>query len=279
MKKILYGFLSLAALTFVSCDYNNPNDGGFGDDPQSGWIQFDEDKVTTFVLSGTVTEFSVPVTLMAPVNTDGLTVNYQITDIEGVTAGYVTYTGQVEVPKNTVTGNIQFSIPADALTSCVKYKITLTGTSRSNVQVGLIDDVKPIEHVVTIGKGRDSFIGTYDALETPGDWEYTMTVTAGEEPNELLVHNLYDADEVTKIYLDPVSFTGTVSYPFFEENYLLSNDDGDFYVTDDFIGIGGEDEDVPSFFDPCSNSLDLSFLLTSDGTTVGAQARVVMTKQ
>lgn len=261
MKKTIYSLvLSFVALAFVGCS-DDLNEGRFGNDPQSGWLQFDVP--TTVVVSGLATEFTVPVALHAPVNKDGLTVTYTVTDVEGSTAGMLMHSGEVTIPKNELVGEIAFSIPETALSSCVKYMITLTSSSRDNVQVGLGDGEKPITHLVTIGKGRDAFLGTYEA----NGGEYTSVVTAGDAPNELVVSNLLDEGGTTTIFLDPVSHFGTVSYPGFSLNLLFEDGGaGPVFVSDDYAtfrdDVELEDRGV-SIFDPCNQTLDLTFFLIS----------------
>lgn len=291
MKKVIYGFfLLIASLSFVGCeDYNNPNEGNFDPDTQSGWVQFDI--AETAVLTGSITEFSIPVRLYAPVNTAGLEVTYTVTDVSGSTAGLLTYTGTASVPKNSLTGNITFAIPQQAVTSCVEFMITLTGTSRNNVQVGLAEGVHPITTNVVL-TSRDLFIGEYDVFETVyGDlsgngFEYTSEVTAGDAPNELIVSNLWDADNnsETRIYLDTYN---TITYPAYTQNYLDDIEGFPTYVSNDFTGLAGMDPDDASVVIPEASTFGcgtftLNFFLYFQGADVPVSTdnfSAVFTKQ
>ena len=264
MKKILYSFLSFAALTLVGCDYNNPNDGRFGNEPQSGWVQFEDESVgmPTYVLSGASAEFTVPVQLSAPVNKDGVTVNYTIADVDGGSASsLLTYTGEMEIPANSLVGYITFGLPAEAFTSCASFEITLTGTSDSNVTVGIATEdgnAKPVKHTVTIGKGRDSFIGNYTSLESTG----VVSIAAGDKPNEIVVTNLLNLGSTFSLFLDISSYGGHVTFPYFTENYLTTDATvGNQYAADVVKQGALVTKSDNNFFNPCSNTFDLNFVI------------------
>lgn len=287
MKKIFYCILTIVtALSIISCDYNNPNEDKFGLDSEGGWIQFEHSN--TYVLSGIQTEFTVPVKLMAPTNKAGLEFNYTITDVDGNIDGIIGYTGTGTVPKNSVDGNIVFTLPEAELTSCVTFTITLTTTSRSNVQVGLEDNSKPISHTVTVGRGRNSLLGTYDAIED-NSFTYTTIVSAGEQPNELIVNNVYGtvADSETRIFLQVVSRNdlGIVSYPNFLGNFLYNdNSVGDIFISNDWATFFPTDDTIPrtSTFDICTGDFDLYFFLVYGEAPLyetSGRINLVMTKQ
>ncbi|WP_297332052.1 hypothetical protein [Flavobacterium sp.] len=284
MKKIFYSILTIVtALSIASCDYNNPNEDRFGLDSESGWLEFEV--ANTYVISGLQTEFTVPVKLMAPTNKSGLSFNYTITDVDGTLDGVVGYTGTGSVPKNSVDGSIVFTLPEAELTSCVTFTITLTSTSRSNVQIGLEDNSKPITHTVTVGRGRNFLLGNYNTIED-GTFTYTTVVSAGEAPNEIIVNNIYDAnpDSETQLFLQAVSRSadGMVSYPNFLNNYLFTNSNvGDLYVSNDYATFF--DEEAPSStIDACSGVFDLNFFLVygdPGAYETTNTINVVMTKQ
>ena len=284
MKKILYCFLSFAALSMVSCDMNNPNEDKFDGDPQKDYVEFAYEATT--VLTGSTTQFTVPVVLEAPVN-KGLTVNFTITDVEGTTAGYVSHTGKASIPSGQLTGNLVFNIPQTALTSCTTFEITLTGTSRDNVELGFNGEGQ-LTHTVVLGLGRDSFLGTYDVLED-GEFEYEAVVTAGEAPNELVIANLFDVDpdSQTRIFLNSSgSANNNVVFPLYDQNYLFTSNNpaqGDVYISNDFEGIQGISH-IGSSFDSCDLTLNLNFfLLFGPGQDIanpdGGAINAVFTKQ
>ena len=154
MKKLIYLSSISFMLLLVSCDMNDKNVGRLdSEDPQSGWVQFDDELVGAEVTTvyGAVDAISLPVKLYAPVNKDGLEVSYTITDVVGNSSAIVPErTGIVEIKKNTVgnvvvVGDLVININPDAgLESNVEFDVTLTGTNRSNVEVGLSDNSKPV---------------------------------------------------------------------------------------------------------------------------------------
>lgn len=278
MKKILYSFLSFAALTLVACDYNNPNDGRFGNDPETGWVQFEEVSLEfneqvissdSYVLSGASTEFTVPVQLSAPVNKNGVTVNYTIADVDGGSASsFLTHTGEMEIPANSLVGYITFGIPAEALTSCMSFDITLTSTSDSDITVGIPTaegNAKPITHRVTIGKGRDSFIGSYTDAIGGG----TVTIVAGDKPNEIVINNLQNGGSSISFFLDISSYGGSITYPYYDANFLgIDPDLGNLYASDVYKQ-GALVRTVYSYFDPCTNVIMLEyFTLDANGMDI-----------
>ena len=281
MKKI-YCFLSIAALAFVGCDMNDPNADKFGADTQKGFVEF-QSEATNVITGGGQTQFSVPVVLDAPVNSSGLTVNYTVADISGSTAGYITHSGKVSIPSGELVGNIMFTIPDSERTDCPSFQITLTSTSRGNVTVGLNEESQ-ITHIVKLGRGRDSFVGTYDVVE--GDDEYVAEITVGEAPNELIISNLFDIDDesTTSVFLVSGSSTDNVVFPTFTENFLFASTNpaqGNVYVSSDFTLPSSSDGiHIGSFFDACNQSLTLNYFLVfgpeqeltdpNDGTSINA---------
>lgn len=261
MKKLINKifFVAFGALALVSCtNDNNPNEDHFGSDKQGGWIQF-EDQGTTYVVSGLTTEFKIPVLLGAPVNTDGLTFTYTITDVQGSTAGYLSHSGTGMIPKNSREGYILFNIPAEQQTSCREFLITLTGTSRPNVQIGLGSNERPITRNVVIGRGRDSYIGNYNVVE--GTFVFNTVVTAGEQPNEIVIQSLggWTATSLTSAFLTPVSTSAEI---------LLGNSSNNFLFEDSGVDIFAANPDPTisvSSYDPCSSNFVVTYDLV-DGT-------------
>lgn len=273
-------FVAFGAIALVSCNLNDPTDGTFGDDPNSGWVQF-ENNVPFIAVSGLTTEFDVPFTLMAPVNTEGLLVNFTITDVQGSSAGFLTHTGVGEVPKNTRNGKLHFSIPNTELTTCREFLITLTTTSRANVSVGLNNGTeKQITRRLIIGKGISSFLGAYTVIEDE-TYTYTSIITAGDAPNELRVSNVYGENPAsqTSVFIEPASVGGLASFGPYLGNEIVPN-----------VFASGLDEqsedwkvDFTNYFDSCSNSLNLFFKLidSDEGEVEGSDAapiNIVLTK-
>lgn len=273
MKKLINKifFVAFGALALVSCtNDNNPNEDHFGSDKQSGWIQF-EDQSTTFVVSGLVTEFKVPVFLGAPVNTDGLTFTYTITDVQGSTAGYLSHSGTGVVPKNSREGYISFNIPADEQTSCREFLITLTGTSRANVVIGLGNNERPTTHNVVISRGRSSFVGNYAVVED-GSYNYNTVVMAGDQPNELVIQGLGDwsPSSQTSVFITPVSTGSEILLGNFSNNFLFMNGPDPIF---------GDNSDLGSTFDPCTGVFTINYILTDvDGGQLSDSFADVFTK-
>lgn len=241
MKKLIFGLLSFAALSVVSCDYNDPNEDKFGNDPQAGWVQFEEEGVTYYSVtpgSGTDAQFetSVPVVILNPlnrgVNLDGLTVSYTIEDVSG-SSSFIVSQGNFTLEKGVVSASIPFTIPASAQVSCTEFLITLTSTNRTDVSVGFeSNDI--LTHRVIVGSvNRDSFIGTYDVVQDEGGSisEYQSNVTAGAEPNELVLTNMYDGTPSSQTHVF-INTDGTLSFPDFIENFLFTagGDTGNVYL-------------------------------------------------
>lgn len=293
MKKLLKNIFIVAfgAVALVSCNDNDPNDGHFGDDASSGWIQFPGDiEAETYVVSGLATEFDIPVILEAPINDDGLTFTYSITDVQGSTAGYIAQTGTGYIPKDSRSGNIRMTIPSDQLTSCKEFIVKLTGTSKNNVQAGLNNGTeKLLTHRVFIGKGVSSYVGNYSVVEDES-YTYNTQIIAGTAPNEIVIKKFSDFNpaSVTSIFFTPVSTT----YPFVDfgpnSTYLFTAAGaGDIFVGNPRHDVGdGEDQEPVedhfpahiSTYDPCTNGLSIFFALMDNTGSVLQESRDVFTK-
>ncbi len=270
MKNLIKSiFLFVGVISLVGCNENDPNDGKFGSDKQSGWVQFAEQN-KTYIVSGLVTEIDVPFNLVSTLNTDGLLVNYTVTPVSGtLPAGYLTYSGVTEVPRNTLNGNIRFTIPTTELSNCAEVVITLTGTSRNNVTVGLNNGTeKPITHNLVFGKGISSYLGNYIIQETSDDvYTYPSTVTAGDEPNELVVSSVYGVSPTTKtsIFLQPVGNSPMVILPPATDNFFLNDSGTNIYVNGDV-----DTSEFQNSYDPCTNqSVFYFFFSDAAGDEIG----------
>jgi hypothetical protein len=245
MKKVIYSLFGFAALSFVSCDYHDPNDGKFFNDREAGYVTFANAGETEIGFDPAVeTEFqvSVPVVIGStsndiqptnvPVNESGLVVNYTIEDISG-SSDFITKTGSVKVPKGALTAYIPFTIPANAVgAGCADFVITLDSTGRDNVTVGN-DGEGILTHTVHIGPASKSLLaGTYDVVQS-GDVSasYTVSITPGEAPNEIIIHGLFNtgATSNTTVY---IGSTGQLSSPAdFNDNFLFNaGPQGDVFV-------------------------------------------------
>ncbi|OYU81619.1 MAG: hypothetical protein CFE23_03875 [Flavobacterium sp. BFFFF1] len=149
MKKSIYILFFGAALALSSCNENDKNTGRFDDaDPSSGWVQFVDGSAKEFVYEG-ASVISLPIVLNAPVNADGIDVNYTITDVSGSSVGIIPErSGVAQIYKDqfgeaTRNGNLMINIAEAALTASTEFDVTLTSTSKSSVQIGLPDNSRP----------------------------------------------------------------------------------------------------------------------------------------
>lgn len=296
MKKIFQVlFLSLAALSFVACDYNNPNEGKFGNDPQSGWVNFKYENSTA--ITGAYTTLNVPIVINTVdigygpenpiVNEDGLSVYYSIS---GDGASLVSASGEVTFAKGEREANIEVTLPTEVLASCTTFSIDLTGTSRSNITLGFeessVISSSYINHNVTLGLGRDAFLGTYDVEEE--GVVYEVVVTAGEQADEIVVSNFADLSNVseTSFFLTGGDSSNNIRFLGYNDNFLadLGGSTGAVYASNDFSVQNEVAENTNSFYDPCTPALNFNYLLlfgaaqssfTPDGDSINA----IMTKQ
>lgn len=281
MKKFICGLLGFAAISLTSCDYHDPNADKFGNDSASGWVQFESNGATyASVPQGTKSTItaSIPVSIKSidiidlngnatvnnPVN-EGLTVYYTVEDIDG-SSSFINIPGSVYVPKGELSANITFTVPASAQVSCSQFRVTLTSTSNANVTVGFEDNDIATHDFVVGAYDLSLMVGTYNAL-LDGEDQYQCNVTLGAEANSLIVSNIYgiDASSQTTIY---VNEDGSVTWPDYESNFLLTNGNTPIYV---------EGNDGVS---TCLNggTLSLNFRLRS-ATTLYANNSLVLTKQ
>lgn len=222
MKNLKYILLFVASSLFVACS-NDDDAARFASDPQSGWVQFQNgnDIQTTF---GSLTQITIPVLLKAPVNTDGLEVTYTITDIAGSTAGVIATGTSVLFPEavtdnqNELQRNLVIDIVATTLTENVEFDVTLTATSRSNVQVGL-GTVKPIKKRIKIcsPNAATSYTGVSIALlagATPAPaFVPVITPVPGVE-NSFEFNTAWGVDFIVHMTGNPAN-SGIRNYPAF----------------------------------------------------------------
>lgn len=159
MKKIIYITFASLSLVLASCHETDENYGRFDNaDSSSGWVQFSDGSPVEFIY-GSSSEVPLAVELHAPVNQDGLDVTYTITDVVGNSTSIIPQrTGSVTITADDQIGEIDGAsgtqvrymlkdlvIPVNdsGLSSSVEFDVTLTATSKSQVEVGLSDNSKP----------------------------------------------------------------------------------------------------------------------------------------
>lgn len=262
MKKALYSFLlGFAALSIVSCDYNDPNDGKFNSDREFGWVEFARPG-TVAVTQATCGNIEIPIILDAPVNTKGVDISYTVTDVTGSTEGLHMY---ASIPAGSREGAFVIT-NSEILTSEIEFTVTLTSTNREKVAVGSPDSVAGDQTInVRVVLGMDRFLGAYDVLENPGEYEYVSNVTLGNEANEIVLSGIYDinANTQTSVF---VNEDGTLSFPEYTSNPLIA---GALFVE----GIEGK-------ADPCTGEIRMRFnLVGPTGNVLESSVSVVLRRQ
>lgn len=261
MKKIFYSLLALATLSLVGCSGdNNPNEGKFHADPEAGYVYFSNPGATVNIAAGCAEEagqITIPFSLNAYVNKNGLDVEYSITEIQG-NSDIVTI--NAEVPAGSLEGELTIDYPA-GLTSTVVFDLLFTSTSKSNVEVGAPDSTTDEKITVRLNVDtRDLLLGNYDVIETVGgDQEtHTSTILAGTADNEILITGLgyFYASEPEDALQNStvrafVNSDGTLSFPAPIDNYAFDNASvGPLY----FQGNSGE-------YTSCPGELSINYTL------------------
>ncbi|MFD2910075.1 hypothetical protein ACFSX9_15180 [Flavobacterium ardleyense] len=185
MKKILILTVLLSLGVFTAC--SDDDSRRFSSDEESGWVQF-RNSATLGIMFMEDGKVSIPVDLKSPVNTSGLQVDYAITNIVGTTNGVLSFDNKVVFDKATNTSSIVMNMLGANLASVIEFDVTLSGTSRSNVTVGIVDsgaNLKPIvkriricpSDLVTNYRGTSVVEGEEDFF---GPWTPTMTIVPGD---------------------------------------------------------------------------------------------------
>lgn len=266
MKKIfLYLLIGTGILT--SCNENDPNDDHFNVDSESGWVQF-ENSSNLSVISGSITQVVIPVSLESPVNGSGLRVSYTITDIVGASSSVIASNpGVFSISEDELTGNLVLGLNPTPLTSAVSFDIELTATSRSNVALGLSDNSRPIKKRVCISPIFASYTGVStpviggQALNPAPEFVTTITPIAGEA-NTYAIASAWGPNYVAFLVGDE-SLNG--EFPF-DATLFIDPLTGEIEITgsdpDLYGSVAGE-----SFVDSCTGIIHLSLLdgLFSDG--------------
>lgn len=269
MKKIILGFiLSFSAVAFVGCDMNDPNADKFASDPEAGWVQFAQSGTeVVYSLGCSADELSTPIILSAPINEQDLVVNYTITDIQGSSAALEI---SAFVPAGSRVGSFTVLNP-EVLTSDAEFVVTLTSTDREKVAIGFPDTgIQSVTFKIETLDFSDYF-GTYNTVENSfeGEFNYETTITQGDEPNELIITNVYgvDTDSQTSVF---VNADGTLSFPAFEDNFLYTATGGIQRFVEGLSGTA----------DACSGEIVINFNLRSGPTSTSTGPyNIVLTRQ
>lgn len=275
MKKIIAGLsLLLASVAVISCDSdNNPNEDKFNDTPDTGYIAFETPGDTLSITSlaaacstaATADTLEVPVVLRSiignyypfpntPSNENGFEVNYTITDVVGNSSGVNI---SLDFPARTDEGVLSVIVP-QSLTNDLEFKVTLTGTSNSNVTVQTEGVTVAQEVYIRVNRSEKAALyGTYDGVQTSGttNTPYAVNVTPGSSANEIILSNVFNQEEIngptaTKVI---VNDDGTLSFPPFAENLLYTSSTasiGNVFVE----GLSGT-------YNACEGTINMTFRL------------------
>lgn len=273
MKKVIILLCFISIGFFNSCTTNDNSDK-FGGDYESGWVQFVNGTAVNVLFAPNAT-YKIPIKLNAPVNTSGLSVNYTITDVVGTTNGVISFTPTITYAPNTNTGGeVVLNVIAESLTQNIEFDITLTATSRPNVQVGLGNNEKPIKKRVKICTSAiaTNYVGSSTRVggSTYTPWSPIITPVAGE-PNKYQFDTCWGLGFVQ--FLSPTAPAG-FNYP----GFVTINADNTVTV----VGINSPTSPNrypggSGTFDPCTK--EIRYTLNQGLFTNPFQVAVVLVAQ
>ncbi|WP_298154408.1 hypothetical protein [Flavobacterium sp.] len=152
----------------------------------------------------------------------------------------------------------------------------LTISFATNADGQVFDANKAIINVTQVCPvDRDSLLGTYAAVETPGPYNYTVIAEAGDAPNELVLRNIWDVDpnSRTSVFVSEDPNNTVITFPPYLDNFLYVNATyGNAYVDVRDAALD------PSSVDACTNVITLNFRVTVAAGSFDA-SKVVLTKQ
>jgi hypothetical protein len=215
MKNILIkSFLIILSLSFfTSCE---EDDSRFGVDSQSAWVQFTTGAQID-IAYGTTDKIVLPVKLYSAVN-PGLDISYSIQDVVGSSAGVlVSNPGFMTVDSGSLEGNLVLDISTVGLSSTIEFDVTLTMSSRENVQIGLSDNSKPIVRRVKICPFvfSSSYTGVPTANLASGDVEavsFSVNFVPTMNTNEFTLTTTWGPNYVAFLTGNP-AYNGMFLYP------------------------------------------------------------------
>ena len=214
MKKLLYLSLVVTLGIFSSC---SEDDSKFDNDRQSGWVQYSNATAVTarFKEGGRI---SLPVKLNSPVNTDGLEVSYVISDVTGSSSSIISHSGKVYFEKGSVDANIVLDFVGSSLSDVVEFDVKLSGTSRDNVVVGLVEGetiIRPIVKRIKVCSNEVSLnytgVSLLEGEEVISGWSPVVTPVAGTT-NQFHFNTLWGTNLVATLAGQP-ALAGQFVYP------------------------------------------------------------------
>ncbi len=175
MKNIYVNILILLiSVSIVSCeDSDGVNENKFGDNPETGWVEFSGSTFEELLVQGETTSITIPVEINSPINKEDLTISYTIVDVQGSSSGVTASSGTVIIPANSKDGELILNIAsAPSISFVLVFDVVLTATDRVGVNVGISDANRPTSYNITVCPSLSSSSGTF-----LGD--YMLTVPSG----------------------------------------------------------------------------------------------------
>ena len=165
LKKIV--FVSTLSLLLISIGFTEKDSRFGGDNPETGWVEFDGTGTT---VNPDFSTLAVPIEINVPIFQNGIEIGYELEAVSGDYTQFVTASGSsvfespedsdrlafVELELNNLSG----------LSEQVVFDVIITSTSIDNVSIG-IDENSPTTYRVTIPCTNpdtlpsDYFVGEY----------------------------------------------------------------------------------------------------------------------
>jgi len=247
MKKIAYLLLPVLMLVITSCQDQGPEvyDG-------DSLSYFSETSGTFTIQAGSVYDIEVLVTSATAYDrTFSVEVDDALTDAPA--SSYTIDTNFV-IPANSYAGT--FQIAGNVLDVVTGTKLVLNLTSVEDSNVATFDNTHTITMEQFCPFVRDNFLGLMKADEE-GYAVYDVNVTAGAEPNELKISNVWDINPNSETTIFLVEEGYVVEFPPYQDNYLYTSATyGPAYVA---FGEGT--------WSSCATTIDISFeVIVAAGT-------------
>ena len=217
-KLFLYTLIIFSFISLTSCDDNDPNEDKFENNPESGWVYFS--RVTTSIPYSSVS--SIPVTLEAPVNSEGLDITYMVEAVDNSTTPNEvlgTFTQENAIAPGQLEGFININLAEITEGVCYQIGITIIDTNNSSVQIGLDQNeeegttVYPTEHYISVSEFPESFEGT-TFFQGSAVYSFTPTLTPVEgEENVYLIDTAWGVGFLPSLNpsLDDLPYAGILT--------------------------------------------------------------------
>lgn len=266
MKKIAYIILPLFLLVFSSCEETEPEvyDG-------DSLSYFEETSETFTIQAGSIYS---GVVLVTEAKSYDRTFTIEIDEASDAPANSYTIDTNLVIPANSYAGT--FEVAGNVLDVVSGTKLILNLTSVEDSNVATFDNKLTLTMEQYCPFDRDNFLGTMNALETGDGYsaEYDVTVSAGTEPNELIINNFFEAGPAATTTVFLVEEGYIVEYPTYADNFLYVNPT---YNSPCYVDADGYENTWSS----CETKMDLNFqvLINIGGTlyTFG-DTNIVLTK-